>query len=158
MAWVTREEKPVILGRFWRPEPDVAIVRGPKDFYRQRDPETSDVVLLFEVADSSYGIDRGQKWHAYAAARIPVYWIVNLEKGRIEVCTDPIGRGKKARFPESVIFGIDAEVSYNIDGQDVGRVAVQGHPPLTPALGAIEIEDTLWTRLRSKSLPSVGPA
>src|SRR5438128_4021395 len=29
--WIVREEKPVILGRFWNPEPDLAVVRGPHE-------------------------------------------------------------------------------------------------------------------------------
>jgi Uma2 family endonuclease len=125
VEWVVREEKPLILGRSWRPEPDVAVVRGPKRVYRSRDPEVPDVHLLVEVADSSYATDRGEKWRAYAAARIPIYWIVNLNQARIEVYNDPIGRGKKASYRQATIFGIDDEVPIVVDGQEVGRIAVK---------------------------------
>ena len=35
-AWLAREEKSVVLGKFWRPEPDIAVVRGPRERYRKR--------------------------------------------------------------------------------------------------------------------------
>src|SRR5262249_52095970 len=28
-SWIAREEKSVVLGPFWRPQPDFAVVRGP---------------------------------------------------------------------------------------------------------------------------------
>jgi Uma2 family endonuclease len=125
LGWVVREEKPLILGQFWRPEPDIAIVIGPKDRYRKDDPLKADVALLIEVADSSYATDRGEKWRAYAAARIPIYWIVNINKSQVEVYRDPIGRGKTARYRQTDVFTIDAEVPVVIDGQEVGRIVVK---------------------------------
>jgi Uma2 family endonuclease len=124
-AWLISEEKSLTLGRYWRPEPDIAIIRGPNNRYRDSDPRAADVALLVEVADSSYTTDRGEKWRSYAAARIPIYWIVNLNQGRIEVYRDPIGRGKKASYREATTFNVDAEVPVIIDGREVGRAAVR---------------------------------
>jgi Uma2 family endonuclease len=42
-------------------------------------------LLLIEVASTSLGDDRGKKLEAYAGVGIPVYWIVNLIDGRVEV-------------------------------------------------------------------------
>jgi Uma2 family endonuclease len=80
---------------------------------------------VVEVAQSTYNFDRGEKWRAYAAARIPVYWIVNLDKSRIEIYRDPAGRGKTASYRQTEIFEADAEVPVVIDGQAVGRVVVK---------------------------------
>jgi Uma2 family endonuclease len=124
-AWLLREEKSLVLGRFWRPEPDIAVIRGPIARYRAADPKASDVGLLAEVSESTYAYDRGVKWRAYAAARVRVYWIVNLPDCRIEVYTDPVGRGKKASYREAATFGPDAEIPVVIDGQEVGRLAVR---------------------------------
>ncbi len=124
-GWSLREEKPVEFGRFWRPEPDVAVVRGGYSLYRTRDPKAADVGLLVEVAESSYALDRGVKWRAYAAARIPIYWIVNLPGLQIEVYTNPAGRGKSASYRQAQIFGPKDEVPVVIDGQEVGRLAVR---------------------------------
>ena len=61
----------------------------------------------------------------YATARIPIYWIVNLEKAQVEVYSDPAGRGKSAAYRQAVVYGIDAEVPVVIDGDEVGRVVVK---------------------------------
>jgi Uma2 family endonuclease len=123
--WVVWEEKPLILGRYWRPEPDIAILRSPKDRYKTIDPVATDAVLLIEVADSTYPTDRAEKWRAYAAARIPIYWIVNINQQQIEVYRDPAGRGKNAAYRVTEIFGIEAEIPVVIDDQDVGRIVVK---------------------------------
>src|SRR5262245_48121191 len=52
--WTVREGKPLKLGWFRRPLPDVAVVRGRRDLYRKRTPGRLDVALLVEVADTTY--------------------------------------------------------------------------------------------------------
>src|SRR4051812_31720152 len=52
--WSIREEKSIQLGRTWRPEPDLAVIRAPNTAFGQRDPSGADVALLVEVADSTY--------------------------------------------------------------------------------------------------------
>jgi Uma2 family endonuclease len=123
--WLVSEEKSLALGRFWRPEPDLAVIKGPNDRYRTSDPKAEDVILLIEVADSTYATDRGEKWRAYAAARIPIYWIVNINQQQIEVYREPTGRGKNAAYRVTEIFGIEAEIPVVIDGRDVGRIVVK---------------------------------
>ncbi len=119
-----REEKAIVLGRYWRPEPDVAVYRGPEELFDNRTPRAKDVALLVEVSDSSYVIDRGRKWRLYAAARIDPYWIVNLPARRIEVYANPAGRGERAYYRETTIFEEDAEVPVILGGAAQGHVAV----------------------------------
>jgi Uma2 family endonuclease len=123
-GWILREDKSLQLGRRSRPEPDVAIVRGPLRLYNNRTPHARETALVVEISESTYQYDRGEKWRAYAAARIPIYWIVNLAKSQIEVYRQPTGRGKNASFQETEIFAAGAEVPVVIDGQDVGRISV----------------------------------
>jgi Uma2 family endonuclease len=123
--WIARQEKSVVPGRFWRPEPDIAVARGPRDRYRARAPGPGDLAALIEVADSSYSIDRGKKWQKYASSRIPAYWIVNLPQRQIEVDTVPSGRGKSARYQDVTIYGEDDEVSLVIEGRELGRIKVR---------------------------------
>ncbi len=123
--WLISEEKSLALGRFWRPEPDLAVIRGPNDRYRASDPKADDVALLIEVADSSYSTDRGEKWRAYASARIPIYWIVNINQRLVEVYREPTGRGQNAAYRTTEIFGAESVVPVMIDGQNVGRVVVK---------------------------------
>ncbi len=123
--WVLREDKSLQLGPRSRPEPDVAIVRAPLDQYRGRTPHARETTFIAEVSESTYSFDRGEKWRRYAAAGIPVYWIVHLSKRQVEVYRDPSGRGRSAGYRRADTFGIDAEAPVEIDGREVGRVAVR---------------------------------
>jgi Uma2 family endonuclease len=122
---VVREEKPVVLGRFSRPEPDLAVARGPRERYRSVAPKPPDLGLLIEVADTTYLKDRGKKWAQYAASRIPVYWIVNLPERRVEVYTEPSGRGKAASYQSTVMYGPDDQVPVILEGRERGRLKVR---------------------------------
>jgi Uma2 family endonuclease len=125
LDWIVREEKSLRLGRFWRPEPDLVVARGPHEAYRAGAPRAADVALLAEVADTTYLKDRGAKWRSYASAGIPVYWIVNLPQRRVEVYSAPSGRGKAAVYRDFLPYGPDDEVSVQINGREVGRILVR---------------------------------
>jgi len=124
-GWDIREEKAVLLGRFWSPQPDVAVVRGPRTSYLARTPRASDLAILIEVADTTYAKDSGAKWRNYAAARVAIYWITNLARRQVEVYTDPAGRGKSATYRGCKVYAPDAEIPVVLDGREVGRIAVK---------------------------------
>ena len=92
-GWIRRQEQPVRIPDFDEPEPDVAVVVGPRDRYRVRHPGPGDVTLLIEVSESSLDHDRSDKLRAYARGAIPTYWIVNLVDRRVEVYTEPVEGG-----------------------------------------------------------------
>ena len=69
------------------PEPDLAVVPGTPDDYTQH-PSTA--LLIVEVSDTSLATDRKKKTPYYAAARVPEYWIVNLQDRLLEVYRDPV--------------------------------------------------------------------
>jgi hypothetical protein len=71
------------------PEPDVSVVRGIPEDYRQRHPGPGEVGLVVEVSLTTLDLDRGQKLSDYATHGIPVYWIINLVDLQIEVYTGP---------------------------------------------------------------------
>jgi Uma2 family endonuclease len=123
--WIARQEKAVVLGRFWRPEPDLAVARGPRDRYRSREPRRGDLGILIEVADTSYPMDRGKKWCKYAAAGIATYWIVNLPERRVEVYSAPSGRGKSATYSDAKVYGPDDEVPVVLEDRELGRLKVR---------------------------------
>lgn len=124
-GWMWRQEQPVRIPDYDEPEPDIAIVGGTNDDYKHRTPEPADVALHVEVSDSTYDRDRGEKWIAYAKGGIPVYWIINLAKGRVEVYTDPSPAGYQSR----VDFRPGQQVPVTIGGQQVGAIAVAGILP-----------------------------
>jgi Uma2 family endonuclease len=129
-GWFVNEEKSVQLSRWSHPEPDGAVIRGVPDDYSGRDPTPAEIGMVAEVADSSYPMDRGVKWRKYAAARIPIYWIVNLPRRQIEVHMAPSGRGKSAGYRDTQVYGPDDEVPVSRDGRELGRMKVSDVLPL----------------------------
>ena len=127
-GWTIREEKPILIGRYWAPKPDIAVLRGSDAIYAARHPRPRDVALLVEVSDTTYHRDRGRKWRRYATAGIPIYLIVHL-KGPdtlIEVWTGPTGRGRVAHYTDVVRYSARAgeSVPIELDGSEHGQVAV----------------------------------
>jgi Uma2 family endonuclease len=119
-GWWCRKEDPVRIPDFDEPEPDVAVVRGSRDDYRDRIPEPKDIALVVEVAESTLDRDQGKKWDAYANARIAVYWNINLVDRRVEVYTDPTPAG----YNSCQFFSAGEEVPVVVAGTVVGRIAV----------------------------------
>jgi len=117
--WVVRQEMPLILGPRWRPNPDLAVVRGPKTEYRARTPGARDAALLIEVSDTSYATDTGLKAHRYAASGVAEYWVVDLNRRRVEV-RKHTGQG----FGPAAVYEESAEVPVILDGREFGRLAV----------------------------------
>lgn len=121
--WFVNKEHRLALGT-WRPLADVIILRGSRYAYTTRLARGDDVALLVEVADTSYAKDSGPKLRRYATSRIPVYWIVDLNRRLVEVRTRPFGKGKNAGYARCDIYQQDDSVPVELDGQEVGRVAV----------------------------------
>ncbi len=119
-GWTWQKEDPVRIPDVHEPEPDIAILRGSDDDYRDRIPDQKDVTLLVEVADTTLDRDRGPKLLAYANAGIPVYWIVNLVDRQVEVYSDPASDG----YQSSRIFPPGQDIPIVIEGVEVGRIAV----------------------------------
>ena len=90
-GWHARKEGPVsIPNRRSEPEPDVSVVRGDIRDYKDRHPGPQDVALLVEVTRTTAAKDR-KLARVYGPGGIPVYWIVNVPKRRLEVHANPIG-------------------------------------------------------------------
>src|SRR5688572_15754182 len=86
-AWQIDSQLPIALDDLSEPEPDVAVVPGDPDTYRQAHP--SRPLLIVEVAESSYRIDHEYKASLYARATVPEYWIVDLVHETVEVHREP---------------------------------------------------------------------
>lgn len=112
------------------PEPDLAIIRGSLADYADAHPRPRDVGFILEVADSSLSQDRGTKLELYAAAKIPVYWIVNIPDGRVEVYTRPRG-GKSPTYRDHQDYGTGDEIPVILNGEEIGRIPVQALLPFS---------------------------
>jgi Uma2 family endonuclease len=127
-GWTSRKEEPVRIPAYDEPEPDVAIVQGSDADYEHRNPSADDVALLVEVSESSLSFDRRLKLSAYAKARIPVYWIVNLVDRQVEVYTRPTKTG----YTSHKDYGAGEQVPVTIGGQSLPPIAVDDLLPRTP--------------------------
>ena len=83
-GWL-RVQLPLQVGSDSVLEPDVVLRDGPT----AADRHPTSASLVVEVSVSSLALDRGRKAQLYAAAGVPVYWVVDVAGERIEVCTDP---------------------------------------------------------------------
>jgi Uma2 family endonuclease len=75
------------------------------------------------VSSSRLQVVRGEKLSAYAAAGIPVYWIVNLNSRCVEVYTEPRAADAPG-YARHEDRGASEQVEVVIAGQVVGRIAV----------------------------------
>lgn len=134
-GWRLAIEAPVRIPDFDEPEPDLAIVRGTREQYQDRHPGPGEIELLIEVAETSLARDRGAKQAAYARGGVPVYWIVNLIDGQLEVYTGPTPTGYRDR----VVLTAGAHASVPIGDLEIGRIAVSAFLPRgTPSGGRAE--------------------
>ncbi|WP_165226024.1 Uma2 family endonuclease [Aquisphaera insulae] len=113
-GWLMRIEDPVAIpGRDSEPEPDVSIVRGGPLDYLEAQPRPDQVGLIVEISDSSLADDRALA-ATYLRGGIPLYWIVNLVDGCLEVYR-PRARRKTLRPGESVELALDGAVIVRLD-------------------------------------------
>ena len=105
------------------PEPDFALVKSAALDSPTEHPRPKDVALVVEVSDSTLAFDQGEKFRLYAASHIPVYWVVNIPDGRVEVYTQP-RRGKNPTYRECAEYGPGDEVPVVVAGGEIGRIPV----------------------------------
>ncbi len=89
------------------PEPDLEILRPPRDLYRHRHPGADDTLLVVEVMQSSHDRDRRRKLPLYARNGIVEVWLVDVPARRVEVYREP----RAGRYESSVVIDIGGSVS-----------------------------------------------
>jgi Uma2 family endonuclease len=117
------------------PEPDLLIARGDDAVYLKRHPEPHEIALIVEVSDTTYRYDQGEKYRVFAENGIPAYWIINLVDRRVEVYSRPV---KAGRYRSHKDFGPGQQVPVVIDGQQLGRIAVDDILPPSSAAATAE--------------------
>lgn len=85
-GYVVRIQTGFVTGLDTNPGPDLAVVPGSPRDYTQAPRQA---VLIVEVSDTSLAMDTGAKVHIYAAARVPEYWVLDLNGRQLLVYRDP---------------------------------------------------------------------
>jgi Uma2 family endonuclease len=96
-GWVVRTEQPITCVDS-EPEPDLAVVRGRMEDFRDDHPHSAELVI--EVCVSSHEYDRS-KLRAYASAGVKECWLVLAPEKQIEVHRQPAGE----QFAERKVAG-----------------------------------------------------
>ena len=126
-----REEKSNTADPYSLPEPDVAVVQGGLRDYKPSPPPLSRLSLVVEVNRNSPD-DHTTKLALYAAAGVPVYWVVDVNEARVVVYTAPDGRGG---YDRRVVRRPGESLDVVIAGHDCGRIPVEGVLPSGPGPG-----------------------
>jgi Uma2 family endonuclease len=90
---LVREAAPIILKNSQQensePEPDISIVKLPRENYRDRHPGVDDIFWVIEVSDSTLTKDLDIKRKTYAAAGIQEYWIIDVKNRQLIIFHSP---------------------------------------------------------------------
>jgi Uma2 family endonuclease len=120
-GWEVRIQLPITLSDS-EPEPDGVIARGDDRTFLSHHPMPGEIGLVVEVADSSRYSGRIEKSRIYARAGIPVYWIVNVADGQVEVYTDPDTAADPPAYRTRTDYRSGAAVPITLDGNAVGTI------------------------------------
>lgn len=96
------------------PEPDVAIVRGFQQTFRDRHPFGDECRLIIEVADSSLERDRA-KAAIYRSAGVKEYWIINIQ----ETCLERYQFLASADTEQISVFSGADKIAFQISKSDL---------------------------------------
>ena len=111
--WYVDSQEPITTSDS-EPEPDIVVVQGDTRQYLDRHPGPRELALVVEVADATLQRDRTLKKRLYAAARVPVYWIVNLRDSVLEAHSDPTGEATDPTYRVHRDYSLDATVPLTI--------------------------------------------
>lgn len=110
---------PGTVGGEGRVIPDLTFAPDELHLFRGAPPwmPAAGVAMVVEVTSSRPGLDRNAKRHRYAAARIPLYLLVDRERERVTLFSGPVGDdyahtdaapfGGSLDLPKPFAFGLD---------------------------------------------------
>jgi Uma2 family endonuclease len=119
-GWHVAKGVPIRLSDWSRPEPDLAIIRGVVDDYEERDATADDTALVVGIAGPNLPADRTDLARVYAAAGIPIYWIVNLAEGQVEIFSEP----RRDGYQSHQVLSRGQDVPVVVAGVEAAWIAV----------------------------------
>jgi Uma2 family endonuclease len=91
-AWVSSQQ-PLQLSDADLPQPDVVLLAGPGERYRNARRTAGDALLVIEVADSTLAFDTRVKAPRYARFGVVELWVIDLPGRRVLQFDRPGARG-----------------------------------------------------------------
>ncbi len=119
-GWHVAKGVPIVLSDWSRPEPDLALIRGVVDDYDEREATADETAMVVEIAEANLPADMADMTRVYAAAGIPVCWIINLLEGQVEVFADP----RRDGYQSHQVLARGQDVPIVIGGVEVAWIAV----------------------------------
>jgi Uma2 family endonuclease len=95
-----RSQSPIDLSDDFEAVPDVFVIKGTARDFREKLPQTANLVI--EISDTTLNYDRNRKASLYAKFGIQDYWILNLKKRTLEIYRQP-------SEDENAFYGFDYE-------------------------------------------------
>jgi Uma2 family endonuclease len=80
------------------PEPDLAIVKNPKERYINHHPNQEEILWLIEVSQSTLNYDLNEKKKTYARNNIKEYWVIDLKNCQLYIFRNPLGENYQSRL------------------------------------------------------------
>ncbi len=120
-GWCLSGENPFTVSENKAPLPDLIVLRGTGNDYRDRRPVAADIGLVVEFAYSSLKQDIGAKLEAYARAGVVAYWVFNLKDNVILVHTLPIA--PEGRYASVATVKPGESFPFLLDGVQVALIA-----------------------------------
>ena len=119
LDFIVSVQNPVAVDDYSVPEPGLALLRLRDDYYAQGHPQSPDVILIIEIADTSIETDRNVKIPLYARTGIPVTMLIDLPKELIEVHSEPVSNQYQSvkifRSGDSFQLDILPQISFSVD-------------------------------------------
>ena len=91
--FLVMEESPLRLAIDGEPVPDVLVVSGLEEDYRETHPTQAETVLVVEVSNTTTEYDLGEKAMLYAQSGIADYWVVLVNESVIVRHRQPSAEG-----------------------------------------------------------------
>jgi Uma2 family endonuclease len=85
-GWRVRSQLPLVLGLETDPFPDLALVSGTA---RGTTAHPTSASLVVEISDTTLKLDMTEKVELYATAKVPEYWVLDLNARQLHVFRDP---------------------------------------------------------------------
>jgi Uma2 family endonuclease len=119
-GWHVAKGVPILMSDWSRPEPDLVVIRGVVEDDDDRTITADDTALVVEIAGANLPSDRTDMARLYASAGIPVYWIVNLAEGQVEILSKPGRDG----YQSQQVLGRGQDVPVDVAGVETAWMAV----------------------------------